>query len=136
MKRTYLLFSVLALAITSFAFKTQDSKLKASMERGKDEYDGVCQTCHMDQGQGIPGVFPPLAKSDYLMADLDRAIKGMIDGQEGEIVVNGVTYNGAMPATGLDDQSIADVLNFVRNSWGNKGDYVSKEYVAKVRAKK
>ena len=136
MKRIYLLFTVFALAITSFAFKAQDSKLKASMERGKDEYEGICVPCHMDQGQGIPGVFPPLAKSDYLMADLNRSIKGMIEGQEGEIEVNGVKYNGAMPATGLDDQSIADVLNYVRNSWGNKGDYVTKEQVAKVRAGK
>jgi nitrite reductase (NO-forming) len=139
MKRTYILFIALALAISSFAFKEQSTDLKESMARGKDIYDGSCTVCHMAEGQGIPGVFPPIAKSDYLMKDLDVNIKNMIDGLTGEIEVNGTKYNGAMQPSGLDDQDIADVLNYVRNSWGNKAekkDFVKKERVAKVRAGK
>jgi len=135
MKKAYILFVVLAAAITSFNFTTtQDAALKKSMTDGKDLYEGICMACHLNEGQGIAGVFPPLAKSDYLMKDLDRSIKVLIEGQQGEITVNGKKYNGAMPATGLDDQDISDVLNYIRNSWGNKGDKVSKEQVAKVRA--
>ncbi|GAB5522584.1 MAG: hypothetical protein Roseis2KO_04560 [Roseivirga sp.] len=136
MKRIYILFVALALAISSFAFKDQSAALKESMERGKGIYDGTCTVCHMGEGQGLPGVFPPLAKSDYLMADLDRSIKAVIEGLTGEIEVNGTKYNGVMQASGLDDKDIADVLNYVRNSWGNKGKMVKESQVAKVRAGK
>lgn len=137
MKKTYILFAVLAVATISFSFTTvQDAALKKSMADGKNVYDGLCMACHMNEGQGIASVFPPLAKSDYLMKDLDRSINVLIKGQQGEITVNGKKYKGAMPATGLDDKDIADVLNYVRNSWGNKGDRVTTEQVAKVRAKK
>ena len=84
----------------------------------------------------MSGAFPPLAKSDYLMADVDRSIKIVIEGLSEEIEVNGQKYNGAMQPSGLDDKDIADVLNYVRNSWGNKGDIVTEAMVAKVRAGK
>lgn len=135
MKRATLLTIVLAVFIASSAFTPQDDKLKASMESGKGVYAGVCLACHMQNGEGITGVFPPLAKSDYLMKDVDRNIKSLIEGLSGEITVNGSTYNQVMPASGLDDQDIADVLNYVMNSWGNKADeMISKKQVAKIRA--
>jgi mono/diheme cytochrome c family protein len=129
MKRVYILFVALAAATVSFSFTSadQDAALKKSMEDGKGIYQGLCMACHLNEGQGIASVFPPIAKSDYLMADLDRSI---------EIIVNGKKYNGVMPAPGLDDKDIADVLNYVRNSWGNKGEKtVTVQQVAKVRAK-
>lgn len=135
MEKIKLITGLLALMLTSIAFTTQDDALKKSMERGKAEYQGVCLACHLDNGQGIPGVFPPLAKSDYLMADTDRAIKSLIEGLQGEITVNGQKYNQVMPASGLDDRAIADVLNFVMNSWGNEAEnMVTEEKVAEVRA--
>ena len=135
MKRVLQLSLVLALFISSFTFKTQDDKLKKSMEVGKGVYNGICMACHLGEGQGIAGVFPPLAKSDYLMEDTDRAIKTLIKGMSGEVTVNGTKYNQVMPPTGLDDQDIADVLNYVMNSWGNKAeDMVTKAKVAEVRA--
>ena len=138
MKRAYILFAVLALFVSSFAFKVQSNELKESMVRGKTVYEGsgLCTVCHMPEGQGMTGAFPPLAKSDYLMDDLDRSIKIVIEGLNGEIEVNGTKYNGAMQPSGLDDKDIADVLNYVRNSWGNKGDIVTESMVAKVRAGK
>ncbi len=87
----------------------------------------------MVTGQGIPGAFPPLAKSDYLMADSIRAITTITAGLSGEITVNGVTYFGEMAAINLDDQQVADVLNYIRNSWGNKGPFINVELVKQAR---
>ncbi len=134
MKKIKILFGLVALLIVSASFTIQDEALKKSMENGKGVYNLVCVVCHLSEGQGIQSVFPPLAKSDYLMEDLDRSIQQLIEGSSGEITVNGVKYNGQMPATGLDDKDIADVLNYVRNSWGNKGDMVKEDYVKKIRA--
>jgi len=125
---------MLALFVISVAFKSQDVALKQSMDDGKEVYAGLCVACHLSEGQGIGSVFPPLAKSDYLMDDLDRSIKQLIAGSTGEIVVNGTKYNGTMPATGLDDKDIANVLNYIRNSWDNKGDIIKISQVKKVRA--
>lgn len=135
MKKIKLLTAALAVLMISSAFKPQDDKLKKSMAAGQDVYAGICLACHMQNGSGIAGVFPPLAKSDFLMKDVDRNIKNLIEGLSGEITVNGTKYNQVMPATGLDDQDIADVLNYVMNSWGNESDdFVTKAKVAKVRA--
>jgi mono/diheme cytochrome c family protein len=77
---------------------------EASIARGEELYMDYCITCHMAEGEGIEGLYPPLAKSDYLMEDLDRAIGVVKNGLGGEIVVNGQTYNSYMPAPGLEDQ--------------------------------
>jgi len=116
-------FSVI-ISLTAFQ-KKQKFDLKASIERGKEVYGTQCITCHMEKGEGLEGAFPPLAKSDYLMADKNRSIKQILEGASGEMKVNGVTYNGEMPAVDLTDEQVSDVLNYVRNSWGNKGGAVT-----------
>ena len=115
----------------------QPSKeLKDSLVKGLEIYSSFCISCHMQSGEGISGAFPPLAKSDYLMKDRERSIHQAIFGVEGEIEVNGEMYYGMMQPTGLDDEQVANVLNYVRNSWGNKDlKVITKEEVAKVRAK-
>ena len=107
--------------------------LKASIARGEDIYTTQCITCHMEQGEGLEGVYPPLAKSDYLMADKKRSIQQIIHGVSGEIKVNGITYSGDMPAVELTDEQVSDVLNYVRNTWGNKGDAVKPEEAKAAR---
>ena len=87
----------------------------------------------METGEGIEGAFPPLAKSDYLMADKKRSITQVLNGVTGEIKVNGKTYNGDMPAFDLSDEEVSDVLNYVRNSWGNKGEAVLPAEVKALR---
>jgi nitrite reductase (NO-forming) len=104
------------------------------IEKGKRLYAQTCFACHQMEGQGIAGVFPPLAKSDFLMADSARAIRGVINGQSGEMTVNGQTYNGVMPPVLMTDEQIAHVLTFVRNSWGNSGEIVTVGEVKKVHA--
>jgi nitrite reductase (NO-forming) len=95
------------------------------IERGKAIYMTNCAACHQANGQGIPHAFPPLAKSDFLNADKNRAIKTVTGGLQGKVVVNGQEYNGVMPAWTLSDEDIANVLTYVYNSWGNSGKEVT-----------
>jgi nitrite reductase (NO-forming) len=122
---TFITLFIVTLLLTAFQTTNQKFDLKASIERGKEVYNSQCITCHMENGEGIEGAFPPLAKSDYLMADKKRAVRQILEGASGEMVVNGVTYNGEMPAIDLTDEQVSDVLNYVRNSWGNKGGAVT-----------
>ena len=87
----------------------------------------------MASGEGVSNVFPPVANSDYLKNNQLQSLKGIKFGQKGEIIVNGKTYNGAMAALGLDDDEVADVMNYINNSWGNKyGNLITEEEVAKI----
>jgi nitrite reductase (NO-forming) len=109
--------------------------LEARILRGKAVFMGTCSTCHQLEGQGLAGVFPPLAKSDYLMADKQRSIHIVLAGLSGPVTVNGQRFENVMPPfASRTDHEIADVLTFVRNSFGNTGEAVSDEEVAKVRA--
>lgn len=110
-----------------------EPKLEESIKLGQEIYSSYCISCHMNEGAGIPGAFPPLAESDYLMEDKERSIHIVMYGLEGEIVVNGTTYNNIMTPLGLSDEEIAHVLNYVRNSWGNEGEVVTFEEVKAVR---
>jgi nitrite reductase (NO-forming) len=86
-------------------------------------------------GQGVPGAFPPLAGSDFLNADKNRAIRIVMNGLSGEIVVNGKPFNSVMPALQLGDEEIANVLTFVYDSWGNSKKVVTPEEVKALRGK-
>lgn len=114
---------------------TASFNLKASMERGKELYATYCQSCHMEAGDGIEGVYPPLAKSDYMMADTKRSIREILYGVTGEMTVNGVSYNIDMPGTDLTDEQASDLLNFIRNSWENKGAIVLPRDIKDARKK-
>ncbi len=107
--------------------------LSESIKRGKMVYEANCLSCHMANGKGIAGVYPPLAQADYLMEDKARSIQQTMEGVQGEMLVNGKKYNGIMPASGLDDEEIADVLNYIRNSWGNQGEIILPKEVADQR---
>lgn len=128
-----LLFCISVVLITTSAwYPSQDDELAKSKERGKQLYEELCVTCHLAEGTGTEGVFPPLAKSDYLTKNKEGSIRAIKFGQEGEITVNGVVYNNVMPAPGLNDQEIADVMNYIQNSWGNKGKLVTAKEVEKI----
>lgn len=105
------------------------------MKAGKTVYTSSCAACHQVNGQGIPGAFPPLAKADFLMADRKRAIRTVVHGLEGKITVNGADYDGIMPALGLDNEDIANVLTYITNSWGNKGPMITPKEVQAERKK-
>ncbi len=105
------------------------------VEKGKQVFMGLCFACHQPDGKGLPGIFPPLAGSDYLKADHDRAVRIVLKGLSGPVTVNGMSINSAMPPQEavLTDAQVADVLTFVLNSWGNTGEAVSAERVKAIR---
>jgi nitrite reductase (NO-forming)/hydroxylamine reductase len=108
----------------------------AQLAAGKATYEVSCLACHQADGKGLPGAFPPLAGSDYLVGDKARAVGVVVRGLQGEVVVNGVRYDSVMPAmTQLTDQEIADALTYALNSWGNAGGVVAASEVAAERAR-
>jgi len=110
---------------------TKEQQIKA----GEVLFKGTCSTCHEDTGLGLPNVFPPLAKSDYLLADKKRAIGVVVNGLSGPVTVNGSAFNSVMPPMSqLNDDEIANILTYVLNTWGNSGGVISKEEVKAVRA--
>lgn len=119
MQRTILIFFFAFSTLALFSFY-QAFDLKASMERGKTIYETQCASCHMAEGEGLEGVFPPLAKSTNLN-DKNRLIKIVLKGLRGPMKANGVDYEGEMTGFPLSDEEVSDVLNYLRNTWGNKG---------------
>ncbi|WP_083187080.1 c-type cytochrome [Polaribacter vadi] len=123
------IISIVFLGLLMFSFTkkedsyteiNQDSKFTESIKRGKEVYTDMCISCHMANGEGLPKVYPPLAKSDYLMEKREASISAIKYGLKGKIVVNGITYKNMMSRLGLLDDEVADVMNYITNSWGNK----------------
>jgi nitrite reductase (NO-forming) len=109
---------------------TQEQQIAA----GAKLYAGTCSVCHQQTGTGVEGAFPPLAGSDYLMADKRRSIEVVLNGLVGAITVNGKEWNSVMPPMRqLNDDEVANILTYARNSWGNTGESVTAVEVAEVR---
>lgn len=106
------------------------------IEYGKRLYTITCVPCHQANAQGIPYRYPPLAESDYLNADKDRAIKVLVNGRQGPLMVNGLGFTNSMPRFPLTDEQIANVLTYVYNSFGNSGNEVTPAEVKTARAEK
>jgi glucose/arabinose dehydrogenase/mono/diheme cytochrome c family protein len=111
------------------------AELESRVQRGQEVYARNCFACHQLNGEGIAGAFPPLAKSDYLVADVERGIRAVVAGLSDEIVVNGRSFSGVMPPIVIGDDEVADVITYVLNSWGNPGGDVRPAAVRRVRAK-
>ncbi len=110
---------------------TKEEQIKA----GQQLFAGTCSVCHQTNGEGLPGVFPPLAKSDLIAADPKRPIRILLQGLNGKVTVNGKDYTSVMPPmTQLSDDGIANILTFVLNSWGNPGGRIDASEVTKARA--
>ena len=111
-----------------------EAAIAESMAAGETAYLANCGACHQKDGNGLAKAFPPLAGADYLMDDKERSISVVLNGLQGPITVNGVEYNSLMPPMNqLDDQTVANILTYVRNSWGNQGEPVIPAEVAAVR---
>lgn len=122
-----------AIAIANSPEITNITK-EIQIERGKKVFLSSCFACHLANGEGLPGIFPPLAQSDFLKADKDRAIRTPLKGLSGPITVNGKAYNNLMPPQPFTDEQIADVLTYVMNSWGNDFGVVSITDVRRARS--
>ena len=109
--------------------------LQDQTDAGEALFAGTCSVCHQANGAGLPSVFPPLAKSDYLAADPKHAIDVVLRGLTGKLKVNGSNYDSVMPPMNqLNDDEVANILTYVLNSWGNPGGRISTEDVKKARA--
>ena len=146
MKNFIALVALLALATgPAFAQKRPASKSKApakttagpsalALGKGKSIYTQYCLTCHQADGGGVDGLNPPLSKTDYVLGDKTRLVRVLLNGLQG-VDINGEPYNNVMPSQDyLNDQQMADVLTFVRNSFGNKASAVTVGEVKAVRA--
>ena len=133
MKKALLsLLVICSLALFSF---DQSDDLASSVARGKSVYETYCTSCHMAEGEGVEGVFPPLARTGRL-ADKATLVKAVLQGISGPITVSGKSYDMEMAPIALSDEETRDVLNYVRNSWGNKGPVVTLDEVKKLKAGK
>jgi mono/diheme cytochrome c family protein len=105
-----------------------------SIDRGSAIFADFCVTCHLPNGTGVNKVFPPLANSDYLFENREASIRAVKFGQKGEIIVNGVTYNNIMTPLGLTNAEIADIMNYITNTWGNTNNkMITVEEVSKIQ---
>ena len=145
MKKHVVIIALIAFVLQSFTIKSNppdffapktnlsDDPILQQINNGKLVYNKKCVACHQINGVGIPGAFPPLAKSDYLNANVNRAIKQVIVGSSGPITVNGKKYTVPMPKPELNDQQIADVLTYIYANWGNNKTVLKSEMVVAMR---
>ncbi|MEO6884065.1 MAG: copper-containing nitrite reductase [Bacteroidia bacterium] len=111
----------------------EERTMEERLTLGKIRFESTCAACHMFNAQGVPGSFPPLAGSNFLMPRQDKGIQILLHGLTGEVTVNGNKFNGVMPQLGLSDDEIANVLTYVRNNFGNKDGLVTAKMVADYR---
>jgi mono/diheme cytochrome c family protein len=113
---------------------SQESPLEQSIKRGEAVYIDFCKRCHMPNGKGVGTTYPPLAGSNWLEEKRKESIHSVKFGLNGEIQVNGKTYNNVMTPLGLSDDEVADVMNYVMNSWGNTQDtMVTEDEVSAIK---
>jgi len=116
--------------------KTSATAANEQLPDGKSVYATTCAACHQATGEGVSGVFPPLAGSEWVNGDEAKVVRILLHGVTGPIEVAGETFNGMMPPWGptMKDADIAAVLTYVRSAWGNKSTPITAASVAKVRA--
>ena len=123
-------FVLITGGLLSCGSKKKETGISVNPEkRGKYIYESNCVSCHQPEGIGAKGMYPPLQGSDYLMANKTNGINAVKYGLKGEITVLGETYDSFMPPVALSDDDIMHVLNYVRNSWGNKADSIRIEEI-------
>ena len=121
---TYLCFCLIVFS----NLRVQKSKSE-SIKNGAELYRDFCYRCHGFNGEGQTDLIPPLKSSDYLLNNIDLSIAGLKYGLKGEIIVNGKSYNSYMAYQGLENDEIADIMNYILNEWGNN----SEEFITSVR---
>jgi len=115
--------------------KPQHRSLRTTLTDGKKVYTQICLACHMADGGGVPHMNPPLINTPYVLGDKTTLVKIVLNGFKEDVEINGKTYSNNMtPHAELKDRQIADVLTYVRKSFGNKASPVTAVEVKKIRA--
>ena len=131
-----IIFLISLFAIMLMAFDNSVPIDKATMDRGKKVYTQYCMSCHQVDGGGVPGLNPPLEKTAHVLGSKTKLIRIILKGMNTHEEIDGETYSNIMaPHDHLTDQQIADVLTYVRNSFGNKATVVTPGDVKYVRAR-
>ena len=132
MKVFSLFYFIIVGVITTYLF--QEKTKKESIAEGQEIYQDFCVQCHLNSGEGVSGVFPPLKSSDYLLNNIEKSIAGIKYGLKGKIIVNGEIYNSVMLNQGLENEEIADVMNYILNEWGNSfKKQITTQYVIEIQ---
>ncbi len=133
---TALFFACGGPSSSSSTTETTPAAQPAATGPGVEVYRTNCAACHAQNGNGIEGMYPPLAGSEWVTGDKTKMLGVILNGLNGEVQVKGKTYNLVMTPYRdvLTDQQIADVATFVRSSWGNSASAISASEVAAVRA--
>jgi nitrite reductase (NO-forming) len=129
MKKIIFSLCIITIAIISQSFYQGTN---ASIQNGKNVYATYCISCHMENGNGLEGAFPSLVKTGNL-SDKNRLAKIVTKGMRGSIVVKGAKYDAEMAGFDLSDKEVADVLNYIRNSWGNKAPFIQVNEIAAAK---
>jgi mono/diheme cytochrome c family protein len=126
-----------SLLIIGIVFILQSqSGTSTSKAKGKEVYNKYCLACHQSDGGGVPRMNPPLSGTDYVNGNKQRVIGIVLNGLNTPLEINGETYENPMASHAfLKDQQIADVLTYIRSSFGNKSTAVTATEVKAVRAK-
>ena len=107
---------------------------QADQTQGKSLYEKYCLSCHQADGNGVRGMFPPLAGNQIIIGPPDTLIRIVLLGLEGPIEVNGATYDQVMPSQDyLKDPEIAAILTYLRSTWGNNAAPVNADAVSRER---
>ena len=135
MKKPLLVFAI-PLLVAGVAWHSLSPAAAQTATDGQAAYEANCAACHQPDGRGLAGAFPPLAASDWLHGKTPAdVVTTVLEGLEGEIVVNNVTYNSLMPAQShISDADIAAIATYVMNSWGNPGGGITEEEVRAQRS--
>jgi mono/diheme cytochrome c family protein len=136
MKKTLIVLISLAAVMPIFFMSCNSSSTsKASIARGEKIYTQYCLSCHQADGSGVPQLNPPLKNTAYVLGEESRLISILMNGFIDGVEINGNSYTNPMPpfGAGLKDEEIADVLTYVRNSFGNKASEISADQVRALR---
>jgi len=116
---------------------SNSTSLRASLTRGKTVYAANCLACHQADGSGVPNLNPPLIQTSWVLGSKVVLVNQVLNGSKGKVEIDGDRFENAMPPQAhLSDQQIADVLTYVRNSFGNKAAVVTAMEVKSARAKR
>lgn len=132
-----IVFSIAALTCCSLYLiaRAPQDDTQASIARGEKLYQLYCLTCHQKSGSGVPHMNPPLVKTTWVLGDKNKLITWVLKGSSQSIPIDGKTYSNNMPAQNyLKDAQVADVLTYVRNSFGNTASAITPADVKAVRA--